>query len=616
MSATPNSRFNNPAQLAADLQRQLAECKAERDEALQRETATAEVLQVINSSPGDLKAVFDAILDKAHTLCGAEFGSLFLYDGEHFRATASHGVPEALVSRLREGIGTNDSRASQQLIAGEPFAHIHDSALEEHAVYRGMDKVSSHRTLLSVSLRKGDALLGMIVAGRLEVRPFTDKQIALLQNFAAQAVVAMENARLLTETREALEQQTATAEVLQVINRSPGDLTPVFDAMLERARRLCEPAFGVMLTWDGERFHRVAWRGAPPEVVEAQREPVIGPPGSPGYRIAHGEDVVSIADLAEDEATRHAPAIQTLVRWGVHSYVAVALRKEERLLGAIAIYRLEVRPFTEKEIALLKNFAAQAVIAMENARLITETREALEQQTATAEVLQVINSSPGDLTPVFDAILEKALHVCEAAFGNMLTWNGESSRLVASQGASADLIEALSAPVRPVPGSMAERILRGEDVICSADLLEGEAYRIGAPAVRALVALGGARSYAVVALRKDGELLGVISIYRREVRPFSDKQIALLQNFAAQAVIAMENGRLLTETREALEQQTATAEVLQVINSSPGALQPVFEAILDKAHSLCGVEYGVLLTYDGELFWPVAMRGAPPSLER
>src|SRR5215472_14481098 len=218
------------------------------------------------------------------------------------------------------------------------------------------------------------------------------------------------------ERDEALARETAMADVLQVINSSPGDLAPVFDAMLERAIRLCTPAFGVLFTWDGKRFHRVAWRGGSEEAIEASRGAVIPPPGSPGYRLVQGENSVSIADLAGDEIARTTP-VQYLLRFGARSYLTVALRKEGRLLGMLTVYRQEVRPFTDKEIALLQNFAAQAVIAMENARLINETREALEQQSATAEVLQVINSSPGQLMPVFDAMLDKAHSLCEAPFG-------------------------------------------------------------------------------------------------------------------------------------------------------------------------------------------------------
>jgi GAF domain-containing protein len=446
---------------------------------------------------------------------------------------------------------------------------------------------------------------------RQEVRPFSGKQIALLQNFAAQAVVAMENARLLTETRQALEQQTATAEVLQVINSSPGDLTPVFDAMLERARRLCEPAFGVMLTWDGERFHRVAWRGAPPEVIEATREPVIGPPGSPGYRIAHGENVVSIADLATNEATRPAPAMQTWVRLGVHSYIAVALRKEETLLGAIVIYRLEVRPFTEREIALLQNFAAQAVIAMENARLITETREALAQQTATAEVLQVINSSPGNFTPVFDAILEKAHSLCDVAYGSLELYDGENFRSVAERGLPQAFAEMLRQGYPASDNPATRPLIEGSRVTYIADLADTD-YAITQSAVE----LVRARTLLRVPLRRENMLLGMIACARQEVRSFTEKEIALLENFAAQAVIAIENARLLTETREALEQQTATAEVLQVINSSPGDLAPVFDAMLGKAARLCEAAFGTLWIRDGDTFQIAAHHGVPADLEK
>jgi hypothetical protein len=246
------------------------------------------------------------------------------------------------------------------------------------------------------------------------------------------------------------------------------------------------------------------------------------------------------------------------------------------------------------------------------ADLRRERDEALSREAALAEVLKVINSSPGDLAPVFDAILGRALNLCGAALGYMLSCDGESFHRVASRGFSPAL-EAALPPPGPTPGSLAERFVRGENVICATNLVEDNAYRVGAPAARALVDVGGVRSYAAVALRSGARLLGIIAIYRQEVRPFTDQQIALVQNFAEQAVVAMENARLLTETREALEQQTATAEVLQVINSSPGDLAPVFDAMLEKAIRLCEAEFGILWTVDGDQIVASAMYGATPA---
>jgi GAF domain-containing protein len=578
----------------------------ETREALEQQTATAEVLQVINSSPGDLAPVFDAILEKAHSLCGADHGSLFLQDGEIFRAIASRGMPEAMTGLLREGIRANDSPLAQPLMAGEPFVHVHDSALDEHPnwIKRALDVDSNHRTLLSIPLRKSDALLGIIVAGRFEIRPFTDKQIALLQNFAAQAVIAMDNARLITETREALEQQTATAEVLGVINSSPGDLAPVFDAILDKAHSLCAVARGSLELFDGENFRAVATRGLGERSAgelrrgyPASRNPATQP-------LIEGQPFTHIIDMSHHEFP--------FARRRAGTLLCVPLRRDDKLLGMIASHRFEVQPFHDKQIALLQNFAAQAVIAMENARLITETREALEQQTATAEVLQVINASPGDLAPVFDAMLERATRLCEAPFGTLRTWDGERFHFGAVHGEPwfADWVRRRH-PFQPDPdNSPLGRILQGERVVHITNAPSNESYRTSS-GFREMVEASGMRSSIMVALRKDDALVGTITVYRREMRPFSDKQIALLQNFAAQAVIAMENARLITETREALEQQTATSEVLQVINSSPGDLAPVFDAMLERATRLCKAEYGLLATYDGDSFGGVAAVGFP-----
>jgi adenylate cyclase len=349
------------------------------------------------------------------------------------------------------------------------------------------------------------------------------------------------------ERDEAIAQQTATTEVLQVINSSPGDLAPVFEAMLDKAMRLCEAAFGALWTYDGEYIHAVATRNVPSPMVEFLRQGPHRPASVVQRALVDGVPYDQIADLRLTDGYRAGEPIPRAGAdlGGVRTLLGVALRKNEKLLGIFGVYRQEVRPFTDKQIALLENFAAQAVIAMENARLITETREALEQQTATAEVLGVINSSPGDLGPVFDAILDKAHTLCGAAHGTLTVVEGEYRRAVATHGMPEAFAEVLRQPFQ-LGDYFEERLLSSDGIVHIPDITARE-YSSDNPIHRAAVDLGGVRTLLAVPLRKDGVLLGYFTANRQEVRPFSDKQIALLQNFAAQAVIAMENARLLDE---------------------------------------------------------------------
>ena len=625
-----------------ELQEQLELCTRELNETREREGATSEVLRVISRSSGELRPVFDAILDNAVRICGAQNATLWLQtDGALRRAARHRDVPNPIAPaqpsaksilvravRTKQIIHVADYMADQAYLDGDPFTV---AAVEELGV----------RTYVAVPMLKESDLVGAISVYRTEVRAFTEKQIALLTSFAAQAVIALENTRLLNELRErtddlteALGQQTATSEVLQVISSSPGELEPVFKAMLENATRICDAKFGVLQLLEGDGFRAVALHNAPPAFADYVRRGLLRPgPNVPLSRMARTKQVVHIADITMEEAyiERDPLAVAGADLGGYRTILAVPMLKESELIGGFVIFRQEVRLFADKQIKLVQNFAAQAVIAIENARLLSELRqrtddltESLEQQTATSEVLQVISSSPGELQPVFDAILDNAVRIC--ASQNATLWLQEDGAL--RRAARHREVPDAIVPSQPSANSVLARAVRTKQIIHIQDYRTDQSYLDRDPFAVAAADQLGIRTNLSVPMLKEGEPIGAISIFRTEIRPFTEKQIELIASFASQAVIAIENARLLNELRqrttdltersadltEALEQQTATSEVLRVISRSPGDLKPVFQTMLENATRICEAKFGTLFRFDGKSFYPAADVGTPPEL--
>src|SRR5262249_48361334 len=573
---------------------------------------TADVLKVISRSTFDLKSVLNTLVESAARLCEADMAALARPKGSIYGYDAMFGHSpehEAYLSTHPAGIDRGTA-VGRTLVQGK-IVHINDVLADPEYTYLEGQRLGGFRTLLGVPLLREGTPIGVIVVQRKTVRPFTDKQIGLVTTFADQAVIAIENARLLNELRESLQQQTATAEVLGVISSSPGELEPVFQAMLKHAVTICEAKFGVLYRYDGA-FHVAASLGVPPAYAEylRQRGSFLPTAGAPLDRLLQTKELVHTADASIER--NQGPAAQY---GGARSLIGVPMRRENELVGAFIIYRTEVRPFTDKQIELVTNFAAQAVIAIENTRLLNELRESLQQQTATSEVLQVISSSPGDLTTVFKSILANAKRICEATFAHLLLYDGQVFHAAALEGASPAFVEFWQrGPHALDPETGPRRAVATKQIVHVPDLQQTERYRKPNPQLAALADLAGARSVLVVPMLKDDRVIGTLSIYRGAPVPFSEKQIELVSNFSQQAVIAIENTRLLNELRESLQQQTATADVLKVISRTAFELQPIFDTLVENAVRLCEAERAFLFRFDGKLLRSAASYNVSPEL--
>jgi GAF domain-containing protein/CheY-like chemotaxis protein/anti-sigma regulatory factor (Ser/Thr protein kinase) len=594
----------------------------ELNDSLLQQTATADVLKAISQSAFDLDRIFEVVGENALRLCGADKAFIFRFDGEVMRsAFAKNASPELLDFIARNPIRPGRHTATARAALLRQTVYIEDVSIDPEFTY-GVRDVDPVRTTLSVPILKGDELHGAITIYRLEVKPFTVHQIALVETFAHQAAIAIEHVRLLTDLREALQQQTATAEVLKVISRSTFDLQAVLDTLVQSAARLCE-ADMVSVTrqrGDSATHYHAASHGFSPEWVDYMQTFPLQPDRGTliGRTLVEGR-TVHIPDVLAD-AEYKATQAQSLV--GFRTLLGVPLLREGSIIGVFLIARRAVKPFTEKQIDLVTTFADQAVIAIENVRLFDEVQarnsdlnEALEQQTASSEILRVISSSPTDVQPVFDAIVKSAVDLCSGLMGCIFRFDGELIHLAGHYNLAPNGREVLeqSYPVPLAEDKLLARTLVDRVPVNVADVVEQFRSQIGQRELRH-------RSVLAVPMLRDETAIGVIAVSRVNPGLFPDKQVKLLQTFSEQAVIAIENVRLFTEVQarnrelsEALEQQTATSEILGVISSSPTDVQPVFNTIAESAARLCDGNLSIVYRFEGDLLYFVAHHGLTPE---